>query len=199
MRQADAFLAGEGAAWLERNRDKLGAHDPVSDMITSIGITPTSILEIGCANGWRLDRLRERFDCRAVGVDPGATGHDRYVTRGVATALPFDAMPPFDLVIFGFCLYLIDPEDYFTVAAEADRVLADGGYLVIHDFNFESDVAYKRAYAHRDGLWSHHADFEMLWLAHPHYKYVTCGGWEDDYSLVTVLRKGTEDAFEVRP
>lgn len=199
MRQADAFLAGEADAWLERNRNKLGARDPVSDMITSMGIVPTSILEIGCASGWRLDRLRERFGCRAVGVDPGATGRDRYIVRGVASALPFDAMPPFDLVIFGFCLYLIDPEDYFAVVAESDRVLADSGHLMIHDFDFDADQPYRRHYAHRAGLWSHHVDFPKLWDAHPFYRSVTYGDLQDDWSRVFALRKDTAGAFQVRP
>jgi SAM-dependent methyltransferase len=137
MNQTDIMLAGEADAWFKRNRGKLGADDPVGHIIAGLSITPRAVLEIGCANGWRLKRLQQEYRCHVWGVDPS---HDAVeeaslpgVLYGTADDLPFCASK-FDLVIFGFCLYLCDPADLFRVAAEADRVLADGGTLIIHDF-----------------------------------------------------------------
>lgn len=53
----------------------------------------------------------------------------------------------FDVIIFGFCLYLCDQQDLFRVAQEADRVLKPDSWLVINDFYAPNLV--KRAYHHK--------------------------------------------------
>lgn len=190
IRQADVFLEGEGKAWLERNRDKIGKRDPVTELLDSSGIAFSRVVEIGCANGWRLNKLRER-GAEAVGIDPSADDKDRYVMRATASRLPYYGL--FDIVIFGFCLYVVDPEHYFLVVAEADRVLRDGGHLVIHDFDNLGKPAWRTPYHHREGLYSHHVDWPKLWLAHPYYRIVVSknGGEE----RVTILRKDIKGAF----
>jgi len=52
---------------------------------------------------------------------------------GTADVIPFQDKS-FDIVIFGFCLYLCDRDDLFKIAAEADRVLKTPGWLLIKDF-----------------------------------------------------------------
>lgn len=45
-----------------------------------------------------------------------------------------DSLPeiePVDLIIFGFCLYLCDPQDLFRIAAGSDALLADRGLMTI--------------------------------------------------------------------
>ena len=69
--QKEKFLAGEGANWVERNKDKVPLNpDPVMDEIKNNGIEPKEVLEIGCGNGWRLTALNERYGCACVGIDP---------------------------------------------------------------------------------------------------------------------------------
>ena len=191
MSQARIFLNHEGDAWFERNRDQLGAVDPVTETARQLPINPTSVLEIGCANGWRLAKWRELWGCDIRGLEPSgkaienALGSGMVIKRGTAEFLPF-IQQQFDVVIFGFCLYLVDPIDYFRVASEADRVLRDRGWLIIHDFPPEA-APYARIYQHAQGVRAYHVDFAEFWLAHPYYQLASRAGFGDE--LVTALRK----------
>jgi ubiquinone/menaquinone biosynthesis C-methylase UbiE len=190
VKQRDVFLAGEGKAWLDRNRADIGQYDPISPLIEAQGIKPKSVLEIGCGDGWRLRKLQERYGCEVRGVDPAMNADVIY--RCTADSLPFYPNI-FDLVVFGFCLYLTDPADHFRIVAEVDRVLSDGGNLVIHDFA-DTAIPYRVPYEHRDGVWSHHMAWHLLWSVHPAYRLtaVVHGERSDQVSL---LRKDMAGAF----
>lgn len=198
MKQADIFMASEGDAWLVRN-PHLGERDPVCEAIVDLGLEPKRVLEVGCANGWRLAALREKFGCTVCGVEPSrraateAAAARVRVYQGTADSLTVATLT-FDLVIYGFCLYLSEPDDWFKIAIEGDRVLQDGGHLVVYDFA-DPLVPFARKYEHRDGILSYHMRFSQLWLAHPWYRLVYR---EVDAAgnQVTVLRKDT-NAFLV--
>ena len=53
--------------------------------------------------------------------------------KGTADALPYKDKS-FDLVIYGFCLYLVDKELLFKVVHEANRVIKLKGNVAIFDF-----------------------------------------------------------------
>jgi SAM-dependent methyltransferase len=175
--QKDVFLESEGDAWYERNRQRLrdSGPDVVLTTLEDIGIAPKSVLEIGCANGYRIAHICQRFDAAGFGVEPSskavADGRGRFPSLtlevGTADALPF-ADGQFDLVVFGFCLYLVDPRLHLRCVAEADRVLAEGGVLLIHDFI--EPAPYYNEYAHRPGVRSHKMEFSRFFLASPAYK-----------------------------
>lgn len=177
--QKDVFLADEADQWFERNKLALSPDrsDNVVEAISAAGIRPRSVLEIGCANGWRLNRLHQLFGAACVGVDPSS----KAITQGIETfpgldlrvgsadELPGDA-GEYDLVIFGFCFYLIDPILHFRCVAEADRVLLDNGFLVISDFL--APIPYHNVYSHREGVRSFKLDFSRYFLAHPAYNLI---------------------------
>jgi SAM-dependent methyltransferase len=198
MKQKYIFLESEGNAWFERNREKLGRDDPVSDLIEHIGLVPTNVLEVGCANGWRLAKLRDKYGCDVMGIEPSLKAGVEAAALGIpvfqttASTLPF-APETFDLVIFGFCLYLTDPSDWLRIAAEADTVLEEGGHIIIHDF--ESFAPHARSYKHRDGIVSYHVDWAKLWLGHPGY-HVVRRTFSTQHDTVVVLRKALN--LEVR-
>lgn len=202
MRQADLFLHSEGDAWLNRNREKLGVSgDPVAHMIDHVGIKPTRVLEIGCSNGWRLAALRDKYRCEVFGVEPSmlacieAADKRVPVWQMTASTLP-EIGPKFDLIIYGFCLYLTDPSDWFNIAAAGDHALAPGGYLIIHDFGDEGET-FARRYEHCDGAFSYHVDFAKLWLAHPLYAPVSRSIQGDE--MVTVMKKLSVASIRVQP
>lgn len=201
MRQADVFLNSEGDRWLERNRDKLGLHDPVMDVLQSINFHPKRALEVGCADGWRLQKLRDAYGCEVFGAEPGRQAGIEAAARRVpvvqCSAATLAVPGPFDLVIYGFCLYLADPSEWLRIAAEGNAVLADGGHLVIHDF---AAIArpFARHYEHRDGIRSYHFDFAGLWLGSPLYHVVARQVIGDD-EMVTVLKKLSVATIPVRP
>jgi ubiquinone/menaquinone biosynthesis C-methylase UbiE len=203
-------LEGEGDAWFERNKTKLGlVPDEIERVIESLQLRPKRILEIGCSNGHKLEKLRERFNAECVGIDPSeqaiANGKVLYpclsLTVGTADSLRFHE-GRFDLVIFGFCLYLCDPADYFRIAAEADRVLFESGSLVIFDFFTASPQ--RRPYSHLPGLYSHKMEFSRLFTANPAYRLVMRHYCEhgrelsydpDESMVIDVLRKDSVRAF----
>jgi SAM-dependent methyltransferase len=170
MSQTETFMQGEGDAWFKRNRTQLGKNDPVSDLIKSMDWAPESVLEIGCGTGWRLKKLHEEYGCDIAGIDPSGIAIQELGNcgcQGTADSLPF-LSNQFDTVIFGFCLYLIEPKDLFRVVAESDRVLRNGGVLIVHDF-MPSPYPFKRRYKHAPDVWAYHFDYRKLWLGHPDY------------------------------
>lgn len=177
--QKSAFLAGEGDAWFERNAAHLAGNpaDVCLQAIARLPLAPKRILEIGASNGHRLALLKERYGAAVSGVEPSAKavadGKARFpgvdLQVGAADSLPF-ADGAFDLVIFGFCLYLVDPRHHFRAIAEADRVLASPGALAI--FDFIEPIPYYNRYAHLDGLRSHKTEWSRFFLASPSYRLV---------------------------
>lgn len=207
--QKTVFLRGEGDAYFRRNAEHNAhehaatlanlRHDPVIRVLAEF--RPNRILEVGASNGWRLDVARRLWGAHAAGIDPSrdavTDGQQRYpevaLRLGTADALPNES---FDCVIFGFCLYLCDRADLFRIAAEADRVLASNGYLVLYDFFPPSP--YRNPYSHQAGVFSYKMDYSVLWRWHPAYTSwrheVTAAPGEDandpDRRLaVTVLKK----------
>ena len=130
------------------------------------------VLEIGCGNGYRLEWLQKHTAWQCSGIEPSAKAVEDACKRGVnacqgtAEELPFSS-DTFDIVIFGFCLYLCDRGDLFRIAQEADRVLVNPGWLVIHDFY--STTPYRRNYHHASGVFSYKMDYQTMFLWHPSY------------------------------
>lgn len=191
--QKERFSAGEGDAWFRRNRESLqGPYQdncPVLEMVSRINPYPSHVLEVGCANGWRLNRIMASGARESVGVDPSVAAINEgrrlfpalQLQIGTADRLPRHSQG-FDLIIFGFCLYLCDPADHFHIIAEADQALADGGHLIIYDF--DATVPYRNVYSHAEGLFSYKMDYTRLFLAHPHYslrdRHIFAHGGEED-------------------
>ena len=175
--QKERFLESEGDAWYRRNAAALEARDWSTDVVCrriellAAGQT-LRILEIGCGEGSRLRWLADQRGHVVTGVDPSAAAVAKAVERAVpalqstADRLPFTPRS-FDIVIFGFCLYLCDDEDLFSIAAEADRVLANPGWLLILDF--ESQAPRYRPYHHLAGVVSRKMDNKAMFLWHPGY------------------------------
>lgn len=198
MKQRDIFLASEGDAYHARNflrtTESLSA-DPVLRAI--VGIDYKRVLEIGCGAGLRLAEIRERTGAAVFGVDPAAQGVETARARGVeahrvtAERLPFPDQA-FDLVIFGFCLYLCDPADLFRIAAEADRVLAPGGHIVVYDFD---NTPSRRPYAHRAGVYSHRMRYPQMFLWNPHYQEIDRANVEGDVCVTLIRKLSTDEAY----
>ena len=170
-----------------------------------------SVLEVGCGEGRRLSALKAlRPDITTlIGVDPSrqaieygcTTWPDLDLRVGVAEDLSaVDGR--FDLVFFGFCLYLCDREDLFAIADSAHRRLKPTGAIAILDFDPPQPA--RRAYAHLDGLWSFKMDYSKLWTANPEYVEVSRNfEWAGDSSenhgpfdrLSLIVIRRNQDAY----
>ena len=176
--QKNIFLSGEGDAWYRRNKSYFLSlnedKDSVFDVIVEQKITPKSVLEIGCADGRRLNIINKAFNAKCYGLDVSSEaikdGTKEYrniqLSVGSADQLNF-AEETFDLVIFGFCLYLCDRNDLFKIAAEADRVLKNNGMIIIKDFH--PPYPYKNKYSHCDDIYSYKMDYSRLFTWNPAY------------------------------
>jgi ubiquinone/menaquinone biosynthesis C-methylase UbiE len=210
--QKEAFLSDEGDAWFKRNQEKLLSNSlsPVKDSLDALKIQPKKILEIGCANGYRLEELKQKYNAKCYGVEPSlAAVQDakKYpgidVRQGTAEKLPYEDHF-FDVVIFGFCLYLCDPKDFFRIAAEADRVLQNNGFLVILDFL--PTQPYKNKYTHKEGLYSHKLEWQKMFSWNPAYSLLNRtlvvrdekSLEEDKRTAVDILCKNTDSGFAER-
>lgn len=176
-RQRDSFLGGEGDRWLQRNDGQYMAEHTrfaLESLLRFVRSTD-EILEVGCGSGRNLAWLSQ--SCPGVvchGLDPSAAA-----VRAAGESYPFlnvrigsaDALPyrdrSFDVLIFGFCLYLVDRELLLRVAAEADRVLKDRGFLAIVDFDPLGPR--KRRYRHLEGMFSYKMDYPKLFISSGHY------------------------------
>jgi ubiquinone/menaquinone biosynthesis C-methylase UbiE len=215
--QRDEFLASEGNQWFARNRSALDTASPARERIVdrlAAQMTPghaARVLEIGCGPGQNLMSLASRHPIEGHGIDPSSdaiaagTACDPRLRLQVGTAdtLPFPD-GAFDVVWFGFCLYLVDRHLLQRVVAEADRVLANGGLLAILDFDPDAPCA--RPYHHRPGLMSYKMDYARLFLCNPVYVLVdklstshTTGHWDPDPQervALTLCRKNLEQAYK---
>lgn len=181
--QAKVFLDSEGDCWFDRNKTAAYGKssycetDMIMRVLQSHKCNINSILEIGCANGAKLDTLCSYFDARGEGIDPSTTaineGNERHKTLslsvGTTSCLPYKNNS-FDLVYFGFCLYLVDREDIFKAVAEADRVLKSGGFLAL--FDFDPKQRQKRPYHHKPGLFSYKTSYSDFFTSGGHYYLV---------------------------
>lgn len=179
--QKDIFLGGEADAWFRRNREAMASphyaendtiYEAIKDLAQSGAVATPRLLEVGASSGVRLARLNAELGLDVAGVEPSAAAvaeaHAAGLAMSVGTAdhLPFpDAS--FDIVVFGFCLYLCDPADLFRIAAEADRVLKQTGWIVIQDFYAETPTT--RPYHHFEGVYSRKMDYRTLFSWHPAY------------------------------
>ena len=160
------------------------------------------VLEVGCGDGTRLAWLKNNLDADCYGIEPSAQAvaaacaKGLSVQQGTADILPFDDQR-FDIVIFGFCLYLCDREDLFRIASEADRVMRMPGWLFIRDFF--SSMPRANTYHHRPDVQSYKMDYRTLFNWHPDYECMTHklryhGGYSytdepDEWVSVSILRK----------
>jgi SAM-dependent methyltransferase len=213
MSQRDIFLESEGDAWFERNRSVVekpanSRDDPILRTIDELGISGSAVLEIGCSSGYRLAAIKPKQFPQRCGLDPSAKAIDLGRARfpglelyiGTGDQLPFEAKS-FDLIIFGFCLYVCSPEDLFRVAEEANRVMKNEGYIVIYDFCTRN--AYSKSYKHHAEVASNKMFFPNMFLWHPwftlishrvfdHTKKSTAPAVEDEAVAVSVIIKSPE-------
>ena len=144
MLQDNVFLRSEGDRWFARNRGALERFDADADLPLRLmglyDLRPERALEIGAANGFRLAAIHQRGGARVVAVEPSTQAISegkaafpsvRFV-RGTAHALPL--RESFDLVIVNFVFHWIDRVNLLRSVAEVDRLVGDGGWLMIGDF-----------------------------------------------------------------
>jgi ubiquinone/menaquinone biosynthesis C-methylase UbiE len=184
LKQKEIFLQSEGDAWFTRNQQGVAKRKLPDDdalLLELLDFLPKKmgmikVLEVGCGDGTRLAWIKNNLDADCYGIEPSVKAVEQACIKGVnvqqgtADMLPFENQS-FDIVIFGFCLYLCDREDLFHIASEADRVLRTPGWLMIMDFF--SPLPRARTYHHCEGVQSYKMDYRTLFTWHPDFECMT--------------------------
>lgn len=230
MDQKLDFLAGEGDKWYERNilqLDKEAMNDLVFLDKYLFNQNINTFLEIGCSSGYKTLQLAKRLKASAFGIDPSK----KAIAKAKAMAKQINSSNPhlpvsnfsvgtaddlqfensyFDLIYFGFCLYLVDRELLPTVIAEADRCLKSpnykrkkgarngegGGFLAVLDF--DPITPYANVYKHKTGLHSFKDDYSS-YFTNKGYKILAKESYDrnkiglatsiDNRTSITLLQK----------
>jgi cyclopropane fatty-acyl-phospholipid synthase-like methyltransferase len=187
----------EAETYYLRNRNaELTTYDPVMEALE--GLPVTNVLEVGSGNGARLARIRDAYGANVEGIEASLTAVADAQRRGIATRsgiVPTDMDQFFprnyDVVIVGFLMYLLPRSAMFALAAEVDRVTADGGHVVVRDFLYPRPE--RKPYAHDPSLEVFKSDPSSPWAWSPSYtltrRVQEVGGDPQDWVTVDVLRK----------
>lgn len=183
MSQDSIFSEREGNRWFERNRMALETNDKTDWPSHLIKLLENksglqSVVELGCSNGYRLNRIRKDLanNCRCIGVDASHEaiddGKQRYpdleLHQGVLTAVPLQ--DEFDLVIVNFVLHWVDRRTLVKSLSEIDRLTKDRGLLVFGDFL--PDYQQRRRYHHlpNDNVYTYKQDYARIFEAFGTYR-----------------------------
>lgn len=216
--QLRTFMGGEGDRYFERNRPLYDEADPATDpplrLIESYDLTPQDVLEVGCSNGYRLAAVARIHGSRVTGVEPSeaaiADGRERFPAvrfeRGWGDAIPLDER--FDLVIVNFVFHWVDRLLLLRTAAEIDRVVKDGGFLIVGDFLPAHPT--RRQYHHLPGtdIYTYKQDYAEIFAASNCYQRIAVLAGrhsqppilsavvdDDDRRGTTLLRKRTQELY----
>jgi len=221
IKQKEAFIDYEADAWFNRNKSVLlnytKERDRVLSLIKEYNLAPKNVLEIGCSAGYRLNAIKTSFEgCSVFGIEPSKEainyGKQQYpgvnFINGTADDLSSMEDESMDVVVVGFVFYVIDRNIFFKVVAEIDRVLKNGGILIIVDFF--SETALKNVYQHiKDfSAFSFKQNYDEVFTASKLYYLLDKSTWNhsekvldatdnyhDKYS-VTLLKKDISASYK---
>lgn len=135
MNQNDIFIKDEGNNWFRRNRDELTPEkdDLITQMLKRLELCPKKIVEVGCSNGWRLEKLRRIFsaDCFGIEVSHEAVACARNNFPKIRVQQQdvshMSVEETFDLVICNFVLHWLDRTQLLQAVAGIDALTNWGG------------------------------------------------------------------------
>lgn len=217
--QTETFLSYEADAWFERNKSALslykGDQDEIVSIINNYDVYPKRVLEIGCSAGYRLNTIATKFDCEVYGIEPSLAaieyGKGNYpnvnFTHGVADDILHEN-DFFDVVIVGFVFYVIDRNLLLKTISEIDRVLKNGGVLLIVDFFSESSlknvyhhITEFKAYSYKQNYYELFTASKLYYLldlstfSHSTKKLDSSSDYHDKYS-VALLKKDLNASYK---
>tara|TARA_B100000700_G_C14990014_1_gene830806 strand:+ start:797 stop:1456 length:660 start_codon:yes stop_codon:yes gene_type:complete len=179
--QKNIFLDSEGDNWFDRNKNTIHENVKIGiDFFISFVNKKNKILEIGCSDGKNLNYLSEKlphYELDLYGIDPSKkaieSGKQNYrkidLKVGTSDQLKYGDKF-FDLIICGFFLYLVDRNLIFKTVSEIDRILKEGGYLIIVDFDVPTP--FSNDYKHYKDIQSYKNDYSKFFIGGGHYTLI---------------------------
>lgn len=226
INQDQIFSESEGDQWFRRNAEameKAGEReresgDLVLRALDFLNIRASRIIEIGASNGYRLELLRTKWDAeKCVAIEPSkeaiSNGRKKYpqidFRCGIAGNLPVKEDENFDLAIFNFVFHWIDRASVLRSVSEVDRILSDGGHVVIGDFYPQSPAKVRYHHIKDRDVWTYKQDYSKVFTASALYSLVgkfqasfkerefKTVSDEMDSVAIAVLRKNMEANYRV--
>lgn len=213
----DKIFLKEGDRWFERNLQSLRKIDDIVIFLIDLyNLYPSKVFELGSSNGYRLARIKEKFDCYVIGVEPshkacfdGRKNFSLEMIRGVGSEIPIKDNV-FDLVIVNSVFHWIDRQNLLKTVSELDRILKDGGFIIIGDF-FPDYLYLKVRYHHLSDkhVFTYKQDYSKIFTFSGIYKKIATLTYDvsdkklktsigRDYKFsVTLMQKNLNDYLEV--
>lgn len=178
----EVWKQSESDNWFDRNKLHLGSHsdrpDHVLRIIEIYGLQPSSVLELGGANGFRVAELQRVYNCEGMCVEPSASavddGKKTYpnISFVQETVEEFQPQTAYDLTIVNFVLHWVGRDGLFKALNTIDASVKEGGYLIVGDFG--TTTFRKRHYHHRTDveLYTFKAEYRAMFLASGLYEEV---------------------------
>jgi len=155
-KQEDYYFKIESDAYFRRNlpameqkgpetsgtRQVLSGNLRLIELAERANIKPKLMVDIGGSNGYFASAFQKNFGCKAILIEPSkkavAFASKNYPNiksiRGLASKLPLPDNSV-DVVVLKGVLCWIGRESLLKAVAEIDRVLVEGGHLLISDFH----------------------------------------------------------------
>lgn len=176
--QDDLFKSFEGDKYFQRRKNSNWSdeerieEDLPLELIKRNNLKIKKVAEVGAYNGFRLAFLAQNYDCKSVAFEPSQKaiedGKDRYpyITFCCNTASKLDADDAsFDMVIVSFVFHWIDRKTLLRSASEIDRILADGGWLIISDCLVEYPQRSRYHHLQKQEVWTYKQSYEDIFIA----------------------------------
>lgn len=173
--QDELFASSEADRYFDRNKSALRkadwSADPPLRLIELYHLQPQTALEIGAANGYRLGAIAARWGTKVTAVEPSAhaiaDGQARFpeVTFLQATASAIPLHSQFELVIVNFVLHWVARDTLLRSVAEIDRLLADGGFLILGDFEPSNRTRVRYHHRPEQEIYTYKQHYPAVFLA----------------------------------
>jgi SAM-dependent methyltransferase len=186
MQQDKIFLDHEGDNWFDRNSTdiykKITEFDFPTYLIDLLEHKDKikTVAELGCSNGWRLQKLHEKFpsvkfsgiDASSAAIEDGKTKYPHIeLHQGLLAKIPL--LQQYDIVIIFFVFSWVDRSSLAKSIAEVDRLVKDSGLLIIGDF--APDFPQRRHYHHlpEQSVFTYKQDYPAIFESLCTYREIT--------------------------
>jgi SAM-dependent methyltransferase len=186
VNQDDIFLEYEGDSWFDRNQLALDNKNIKFDFPTYLidlikdKNDIKKIAELGCSNGWRLDKLHHKFpqiefsgiDASLAAIDNGRSQYPQLdLHQGLLADIPLQ--DEYDVVIVYFVLHWVDRASLAKSISEIDRLVKNDGMLIIGDFL--PDFTQRRRYHHlpEDNVFTYKQNYPKIFESLGTYQEIT--------------------------
>lgn len=221
--EADAYFRRNLPAMVQKNLARKQGQQAVAGTLRLIelarraNLKPQATLDIGGSNGYFVAAFQKTFNCKAILVEPSreAVAYARKTYKrvkaiqGVASKLPL-ADDSVDVVILKGVFCWIGREALLKAVAEIDRVLVDGGHLLISDFHTDAPRKVVNHHAADANIYCFKTDHAKIFLDSGLYSVIASevyidendslqgGDWYDFRHQNTILRKSYLDYYRMR-